>query len=177
MQETPGGRAHAEVLRRRNKPKVFSGNLACSQLVKIPVVAAKISVSRTSPASSRGQNFICQEVNMFTNVLMRQERGVEGDMRVGDASKIRAHSTTKLRQGGAEQAQRTSHAMCLSSPGGPGTCAMGGAAVMGGKGASRDKVPGSPARPYLALVSLQMSPVWGCLARKRLKSISFLQRR
>ena len=48
---------------------------------------------------------------------------------------------------------------------------------MDGKGASRVKAPGNPARAYLAMVSPQISPVRGCLARKRLNNISFLQRR
>ena len=114
---------------------------------------------------------------MFANMLMWWVRGVEGDMWVGDACEIWAHSSAKLRQGCAEQAQRTSHTVRLCCPGGPGARAKGGAASMDGKGASRVKAPGNPARAYLAMVSPQISPVRGCLARKRLNNISFLQRR
>ena len=114
---------------------------------------------------------------MFAHMLMWEVQSLESDVRVGDACDIWARSTAELGHGCAEQAQRTSHVVRLCGPGGPGTCAMGGAASMGGSGASRVRAPGNPARPYLARVSLQMAPVSGCLARKRLKSISFLQRR
>ena len=116
VQQPPRCRPHGQILRCCDQPALFSRELSGSELVHVPVEAVELGIVCSGALGTSGEPLKGKNVDMPVNMLVWQARGVEDDVGVGCAGKVRAHGSPKFRKCSAQQAQGSSDTVSLGSP-------------------------------------------------------------